>query len=136
VVATIRKFVLAPERRAVFLNLPVRSYALSKLANVITAKALAKRLPSHFSVFALHPGVVSTKMLKTAFNLTGIDVSDGAATSVFLASSDVSQFSRGDYFADCKKETCASTASDATLVDEFYKSSCEITGVTALPVNE
>jgi len=109
------------------------AYSLSKWANVATAKAFVNRLPQ-FSVFSLHPGVVSTKMLKSAFNMSGVDVDSGAATSVFLASADVSQYSSGDYFVDCKKAPCASTAENATIVEAFYKSSCEIVGVDALPL--
>ena len=64
----------------------ISAYNASKLANVLTAFRIARSHPrSSLSSFALHPGVVGTKMLKQAFGMDGMSPSDGAKTSVFAA---------------------------------------------------
>lgn len=62
------------------------AYSASKLANALTAFRLARNHSrSSLSVFALHPGVVGTKMLKKGFGMDGISPADGARTSLFAA---------------------------------------------------
>jgi len=46
---------------------PGRAYGASKLANVLFARALAKREPA-LDVYAAHPGAVDTKMLRRYFD--------------------------------------------------------------------
>src|SRR5581483_9059343 len=58
------------------------AYATSKLANVLFTVELAKR---GATAFALHPGVIHTKMLTTGFGAGGADVKTGAVTSVYCA---------------------------------------------------
>ncbi len=65
-------------------------YAESKLMNVLFANELARRLKgTRVTSNSLHPGVVSTKLLKEGFGMAGPDSHErGAATSVFLAVDD------------------------------------------------
>jgi NAD(P)-dependent dehydrogenase (short-subunit alcohol dehydrogenase family) len=75
------------------------AYALSNLANVLFSKELAVRLEgSGITSNALHPGVISTKMLRKAFGMSGAGVKEGAATSVYLASSPAVEGVTGKYF--------------------------------------
>lgn len=62
------------------------AYATSKLANVIVTKKLASQWRADgVSVYALHPGVISTKLLKLGFDTDGDTVENGSNTSVYLA---------------------------------------------------
>lgn len=65
------------------------AYAQSKLANVLHARALAACYqPEQLVAFSLHPGVISTKLLKAGFAARGADVESGATTSVRLATAE------------------------------------------------
>ena len=77
------------------------AYARSKLANVLFASALARRLdPVQVTSNSLHPGVVSTKLLRQGFGMEGPDsLQEGAATSVLLAASPQVAGKTGLYFA-------------------------------------
>jgi NAD(P)-dependent dehydrogenase (short-subunit alcohol dehydrogenase family) len=111
------------------------TYAASKLANVLFTIELSKRLQTRgVTVNALHPGVVSTKLLTEGFGVQGSDsLAKGAATSVHLAiSPEVAQIS-GRYFSDKRPATTARSATDAALAKRFYERSAELTGVTMLP---
>lgn len=79
---------------------PYGAYSASKLANIVVTQRLAQEWRD-VSVYALHPGVISTKLLKLGFSIEGDSVEKGAECSVFLAD----QFAggqSGDYFVDCK----------------------------------
>lgn len=64
------------------------AYADSKLMLMYFTYCLADELSgTGVTVNALHPGVVTTKMLINGFNMTGEDVTVGAETPVYLATS-------------------------------------------------
>ena len=63
------------------------AYAQSKLANILFANELAEQERGQLTSNSLHPGVITTKLLKTGFNSTGVSVEEGAATSIYLADS-------------------------------------------------
>lgn len=77
------------------------AYARSKLANVLFSSALARRLdPAQVTSNSLHPGVVSTKLLRSGFGMDGPDsLQEGAATSVLLAASPTVAGKTAQYFA-------------------------------------
>jgi NAD(P)-dependent dehydrogenase (short-subunit alcohol dehydrogenase family) len=76
-----------------------QAYALSKLGNIYMTLELAERLTgSGVTANCLHPGGVDTKMLRTAMHMTGIPVEEGAAPSVYLASSPEVAQTTGKYF--------------------------------------
>ncbi|MCC7386200.1 MAG: SDR family oxidoreductase [Deltaproteobacteria bacterium] len=80
-----------------------QAYALSKLGNLLFAFELAaRRSPEVLTSNALHPGVVSTKLLRTGFGMGGADLASGAATSVHLADSIDVEASTGLYYVDCR----------------------------------
>ena len=89
------------------------SYSRSKLANVMFAYALARRLEgSPVTVNALHPGLVASRFgsnngwlfrnaLKLAFRASGaIGVEEGAALNIRLASDPALDGATGRYFSD------------------------------------
>lgn len=76
------------------------AYAESKLMNVLFSNELARRLQgTRVTSNSLHPGVVSTKLLKEGFGMRGPDSHEqGAATSVFLATDPGLADVSGGYF--------------------------------------
>lgn len=119
-----------------------RAYAASKLANVLFTVELARRLRRAgrlITVNALHPGVVSTKLLTTGFGMQGSDsLAEGAATSVHLAldpefAPTEKGGTSGRYYAYRKPAPTNPAARNDELVRRFYEISCELTGVTPLP---
>ena len=89
------------------------AYSRSKLANVMFAYALARRLEgSSVTVNALHPGLVASRFgsnngwlfrngLKLAFRVSGaIDVEEGAELNIRLASDPALKGVSGRYFSD------------------------------------
>jgi len=116
---------------------PYGTYAASKLANVLFTVELARRLAKRgVAVNALHPGVVSTKLLTEGFGVQGRDsLEQGAATSVRLALDADLDGVTGGYFSDGKPAPMSAAARDITLTRRFYEKSAELTGVDPLPAN-
>ncbi len=79
------------------------------------------------SVNALHPGVVSTKLLTEGFGMTGPDsVADGAATSVMLALDPEYAHVTGQYFAACRPAPMNPVAHDRVLSQAFFAETLRI----------
>jgi len=89
----------------------MQTYSDSKLANILHAKALTKRLTdTGVSVFSLHPGAVQTgasrnlpccmKCILSCCSCCLKNPSEGAATSVQCAIAD--GLVSGGYYADCR----------------------------------
>jgi NAD(P)-dependent dehydrogenase (short-subunit alcohol dehydrogenase family) len=111
------------------------AYAASKLANVLFTVELAERLGPAITVNALHPGVVSTKLLTEGFRMQGYDSAAKASqTSVYCALSPELAKVTGQYFADRRVAPRSPTIGDAALRRGFYERSCELTGVEPLPL--
>ena len=102
----------------------------------ILSVALAKRLgrESRITANALHPGVVSTKVLTEGFGMQGNDtLAEGARTSVFLALDASVAGVSGKYFARAKLAPASAAATDPELVRAFYLRSAELVGIEPLP---
>jgi NAD(P)-dependent dehydrogenase (short-subunit alcohol dehydrogenase family) len=93
----------------------MKQYAISKLANVMFSIKLAERLKAagiqHVTVNSLHPGTVKTQIgskekmgrlhrwvWQLMSNLTGVSLEDGAATSIYLATSEEVRGVSGQYY--------------------------------------
>lgn len=109
---------------------PYLAYAATKLANVLTAVALAGRLaPRGATANALHPGVVSTKLITEGFGARGGDtLAEGAATSVWAALSPDVEGLSGRYFDDCREVAPHPVTRDPDFVERFYALSLALTG--------
>jgi len=108
------------------------AYALSKLANLLFAMELAERLRgTRITVNALHPGVISTKLLRAGFHMDGAGVEQGARTSTYLATSAEVQAVTGHYFMDCKPTACSSYVEDALLRHRFWEHCEGLAGLAA-----
>lgn len=104
------------------------AYAMSKLCNVLFTTEFARRVkPSEISAYALHPGVIATKLLKTGFGGGGNrDISTGAATSVWLATGDDVAGVSGRYYSDEQEVEMAPQAADARAAKALWEKSCEL----------
>ncbi|MBE2253513.1 MAG: SDR family NAD(P)-dependent oxidoreductase [Myxococcus sp.] len=109
-------------------------YGASKLLNVLFTHALARRLAARGSrvvTFALHPGVITTKLLEKGFGMAGASVESGARTSVFCATSPRVGAS-GSYYSDAREVPCAPHANDPALEAAVYEKSCQLVGCAPL----
>ncbi|GJG85710.1 hypothetical protein tb265_08910 [Gemmatimonadetes bacterium T265] len=98
------------------------AYAQSKLANVLFARALARRADAAVLVsHALHPGVVKTKLLRDGFGSTGgMSVERGAATSVVVATGDEAGRTTGGYWAHERPAGPAAQALDDAAGERLW----------------
>jgi NAD(P)-dependent dehydrogenase (short-subunit alcohol dehydrogenase family) len=104
------------------------AYGASKLLNVLFTHELARRLTAAKKqpvTFALHPGVITTKLLKTGFGMAGASVESGARTSVFCATSNSVGVS-GTYYSDAREVPCSPHANDPALEQAVYEKSCAL----------
>lgn len=97
-------------------------YSVSKLANVLHTYELAQRLQgTNVTVNCLHPGVITTKLLKAGFNMEGTSLKEGAATSVYLALSDKVKDVTGKYFSDKKEVRSSAISYDVSLRKKLWE---------------
>ncbi|MFN7697235.1 MAG: SDR family NAD(P)-dependent oxidoreductase [Deltaproteobacteria bacterium] len=99
------------------------AYAESKLLNVVFAAELARReraAGSGVTSNSLHPGVLSTKLLRTGFGRGGAPVEEGATTSVFLATDPSVTQTSGAYFVSSRIARHHPSADDPRLGAEVW----------------
>ncbi len=112
---------------------PHAAYGQSKLANILFTRELARRIAPSLTANALHPGVISTRLLARMFLLPDFltwvvrpffkSPEAGARTSVFLASSpDVSGVT-GRYFANCREKQPSAAAHDDEYARRLWNAS-------------
>ncbi|MCX8057365.1 MAG: SDR family oxidoreductase [Ignavibacteria bacterium] len=106
------------------------AYANSKLFNLWFTYALHRRLKnSKFKVFALHPGVISTKLLYAGFRIQGSPLNVGAETPVYLAVSNNLNDLNGKYFIKKKPQKSSKLSYDENLQEIFWDYSIELCGL-------
>ncbi len=106
------------------------AYAASKLANVLFSSALARRLvTANVTSNALHPGVITTKLLATGFNMSGAETARGAQTSVYLATAPEVEGLTGRYFDDKREKQASEAARDEALQERLWRASAERVGL-------
>ncbi|HKI99493.1 MAG TPA: SDR family oxidoreductase [bacterium] len=115
-----------------------RAYGQSKLANILFARALARRLGSGGrTANALHPGVIHTRLqrhmnpvLVAAFALAGPLVlktaAQGAATQCYVATQPKLAGVTGAFFADCNEARTSGLGREDTLAERLWQVSEEI----------
>lgn len=95
------------------------AYANSKLANLLFANELARREP-WLTSNSLHPGVIGTKLLHSAFTMQGSSVADGAQTPVFLATAPEVAKVTGKYFNNSAAAAASAQALDQRLAQQLW----------------
>jgi len=115
-----------------------RAYCNSKLANILFARELAKRLEgTKVTSNALHPGAVASNFMgsqpvwMSVAKVFMISNETGAKTSVYLASSPEVEGVTGQYFAKCKKARTKAEASDEQVMKKLWDESAKMTGLAA-----
>ncbi|CAN7612333.1 SDR family NAD(P)-dependent oxidoreductase [Phenylobacterium sp. LjRoot225] len=111
---------------------PGYAYCRGKLANVLFARGLAKRLADDGIVaHAMHPGFVESNFITHADphaqahmrTLTGKTAEQGADTLVWLATSDEGGQTSGGYFFERKPRAPNPVALDDAYVDRLWEES-------------
>src|SRR5438132_3342060 len=119
-----------------------RAYNASKLANVMFAYELARRLQgSGVTANVLHPGVVRTSfgaedqaafftILSPLIRPFLKTTAQGAATSIYLASSPQVEGVTGQYFADGKPKQSSKSSYDTGVARRLWKVSVDLVGLS------
>ncbi len=120
------------------------AYGQSKMANLLFAKELARRLqPGKQTAYAVHPGVIKTNLTRsmatisaTVFRTVGgpfmKSVPEGAATQVFCAVNPKATKFNGEFLADSNIAKCRAEGNDPALARKLWERSEAI--VAGLPV--
>jgi WW domain-containing oxidoreductase len=111
---------------------PWTAYGQSKLANLLFARSLARRMAgTRRTANALHPGVIMTPLarslsgaLKSAMAVVSPlvlkTVGEGAATQTYLATSSAVAGVSGEYFADCNVSRPSRLGQDDALAERLW----------------
>lgn len=116
---------------------PWTAYGQSKLANLLFARHLAKRLKiqgSAVTANAIHPGVILSGLQRNmpAIQRFGMAVAapigfktiaEGAATQVYVATRPELAGVSGEYFADCNIAESSAQGRDAALAERLWAES-------------
>ncbi|MBS2019976.1 MAG: SDR family oxidoreductase [Deltaproteobacteria bacterium] len=122
----------------------VAAYNQSKLANVLFAKALARRLAgTGITVNALHPGVVATELtrelpgvLRSLWNLFLLTPKQGASTTLHVALSEEGGKFTGEYFDKSRRKNAASAARDEVAQERLWSLTEKLLGTEPLPLRD
>ncbi|WP_293391375.1 SDR family oxidoreductase [Nevskia sp.] len=115
----------------------LKEYAVAKLANILFAAELARRLKgSGVTSYAVHPGVVATNVWRAVpWPLDGlikrfmISEDEGAETTLHCATDPVLAGDSGLYYDNCRSSRPSEIASDANLARTLWGKSEEWVGV-------
>jgi NAD(P)-dependent dehydrogenase (short-subunit alcohol dehydrogenase family) len=119
----------------------LQQYNNTKLANVLFAYALARRLKgTRVTSNALHPGFVASSfghnnrgpmgyLLWLAQKVAAVSPKKGARTSIYLASSPEVEGVTGKYFQDCKEAPSLVSTHDEALQERLWQVTAKMTGV-------
>ncbi|KAM4533907.1 retinol dehydrogenase 12-like [Odontesthes bonariensis] len=118
----------------------MKAYGQSKLANVLFARSLAKRLQgTGVSVFSLHPGVVQSDLWRHQHQCIQVAVKvfriftkttvEGAQTTIYCAVEPGLESLSGGYFSDCAPARCSRSGADDDLAQKLWEVSCNMLGI-------
>jgi len=121
----------------------LKSYAQSKLGNVLFTKEFERRKPdSHISIFAVQPGLVftdiglkhTTLLHAIAWRLRrslwrGKTPAEGAATSIHLSREPQVIHQSGTYWENCQPKTSSAESHDEKVAARLWEKSMELCGI-------
>lgn len=121
---------------------PFKAYVLSKLANVLFTRELAKRLEGPgVTTYALHPGVIYTeigrefnyplllKILTIIFWIVLKTPKQGAQTTIYCAVAEELEGESGRYYSDCAEKQVTDYAKDDQAARKLWDVSAEYVGL-------
>ena len=111
-------------------------YAVSKLANVVHAQELARRLDgTGVTTYSLHPGAIASNVwrrvpwpLDAVMKLFMKSNEEGARTSVYCATEPALADVSGRYYDDCAEKEPSKVATPALAAELWQKSEEWTTG--------
>ncbi|HZS59843.1 MAG TPA: SDR family oxidoreductase [Gemmatimonadaceae bacterium] len=115
-------------RTAVPRNEAFRMYGISKLANILYTRELARRLTgTRVTTYALHPGVVKSDIwrglpgwIRAIITLFMISNEKGAVTSVYCATAPELATVTGRYYDKSREKETTPLAQDENLARQLY----------------
>ena len=124
-------------RRKTRTRVGMHEYSVSKLANVLFTKELARRLAgTGVTTYALHPGGVATDVwrrlpqpLRWLVTRKMLTPEQGAQTTLNCATAPELASETGKYYDDCKERRPSRLAEDTALAAELWTKSAEWTGL-------
>ncbi|MFW5944766.1 MAG: SDR family NAD(P)-dependent oxidoreductase [Bacteroidota bacterium] len=103
------------------------AYGLSKLCYVLFTYKLAREKDrSQLTANCLHPGVISTKLLKQNYGDIGSAVEEGARNIVYVANSDAIEGVSGKYFVNQMPQSSATVTYEVNVQDRLWEVSKEM----------
>lgn len=120
---------------------PMKAYGISKLCNIMFTHELAKRCAeTNITTNCLHPGVVGTQLAEEASWIMKLVYTigkpfmrsprKGAATTIYLSTSDDVSSVNGKYFKNKKIASPSSIAYDDEITEKLWDISAELTALT------
>ena len=123
---------------------PFEAYGDSKLANVLFARHLANTLPSSVKSFSVHPGVIKTRLTRSMgvsgalFRTFGQffmkSVPQGAATTIFAATSPTLENLSGAYLANCDVTRTSASGSNVDYATRLWELTERVVANFAEPI--
>jgi NAD(P)-dependent dehydrogenase (short-subunit alcohol dehydrogenase family) len=118
------------------------AYERSKLANVLFARELARRLAgTGVTVNALHPGVVRSQLFRgspllrvllwSVGRLFMLSPQQGARGSVYLATASELERESGGYYRGCRRVAPSAAAQSEACAARLWQESARLTGLAA-----
>jgi NAD(P)-dependent dehydrogenase (short-subunit alcohol dehydrogenase family) len=120
----------------------LHEYNVSKLANVLFSKELARRLAgSGVTTYALHPGTVASDVWRSAWRPARpllslmkrfmLSNEEGARTTLHCATAPELANETGLYYSRCRAKHPSRLAQDPSLAAKLWEKSAEWTSLTA-----
>ncbi|KAM4572377.1 retinol dehydrogenase 13-like [Odontesthes bonariensis] len=124
---------------------PWKSYAQSKLANVLFTRELSKRLQgTGVATYSLHPGIIRTELgrhfwpniplwkrvVYTPLSFLIKSPKEGAQTTIYCAVDENLQNESGLYYSDCAPKATAPQALDDEAAKKLWDLSASMVGLT------
>jgi len=102
------------------------AYSLSKLLNILHTYKLSRMFENNkITVNCLHPGIIETKLLNAAWS-GGMPVSEGAATMLYAAESEVTKTMSGLYSENRRPMQSNPITYNSEVQDKLYDISTEM----------